>query len=1545
MAEAAKKTEWDEFINPDTANAQALAPDSTSPAAPKKTEWDEYIAADDTQAMIDKNTGVMGALRDFFKYSGHLATRDFANTLGMPVDVVNSVGSFLADNPGLNPMGLGPLAGLGDAAKALHGARGGKPIYAGSGESFRDAAKGIGLPISTPKEDNVHSSAAELGAVFGEFGLGSLPFVAALPAKVGAKTVTNLQRILRSDRPATELLKELGMSTLGPTAGAEVGMAVAGEKHEELGKAAGGFAGGLRLGAVEYAAKKSKNVGSWLRDFFGAGQVGAEKKVGEALAETASDLPGALKNIKDVTGGKDLVPGAKGQLPTDIAAGDMGLIGLRISNLRNNAEMIGDYKAKERAVAAAIEDYTQLSKVRETDPLTWFSTRQTMLQNNAEASLANAVRQAEQDTEYALRGATTNERESTLVKAAYAANLRTQIVGARDDFDMVVQQFWKDVDKTVPVDMEGVYDTVNMLRAEHKGRPAQDAARFPKEVFDRFFKPSEFDPDVMVPKFGPGTRLQEVIDLDSAVQQTIRELTAEGAGDATKISYLDRLSKSLYKAKESLSDASTNMELKAALNATKTYHDTFTRGPVGNLLGHDTAGAPSVVPGNTIRHFLTQGPGSVDNFDKMMKAFEKRTGAVQPLPAPDQIKPMLKEYLRQDFYDHAMPNGEFNEARARKWMSSRAGAITHFDDLRQDFEAAIKSQGEAVATAKTTKQTLEEVRSNAAALFLEGNPGPLFNGALKGPDQYGATKKLLEMTKEDTSGKATEGLVQMAFDHMLSSSKVVDKTVLAKDLAGKFVMERLSGEKLLDWIKDHKGAIRALDEALPKATTSKLSSAQTRARPAALKEPGVKRPTDVASRFEQVAETARYLEMFRHDPKIPAKQVKPITPLMEIMARWMGADIGAKLASGGTGHSFQMANLGSSVFKQIFEKLTPEKAGDILRRAMNDPVFFEKLTASSASLNTPQAFSALRPYFVSMGIPIIQPFVTPGGGGAGPLSITVRPGDKEGGGADVPSGYGTGFGGGARDPHDGNWFGSESFNEQEDRAFGQRKIKGQSSEQRNTKSIQQGQESLDIADAVRGREYDKADEDMYQMSPRQLREQGIRGSGEGGGSGGGGGGGDPNQDTLLQPPHNPSSPFDLGRAAAAGARTLAPNISSLVAGDEPPPLQTMSDRPGKTSTTDDPRIAGAVGEVGQGAGLAASLAGPAGVGGLAARGVESVATKATASLGNRVVENVITKASGGAGVHPATMVGGATAAAGDSSSAQALTQEQKDKIAVRRENARIDSEKSANAAKLAKEAADETAARNKKAAEEATDRKKQELAAETEAARQKAEDAARVATEQKENEARLEKEHQQRQADRSFREKFPELSSAFSNSGILLAGMLPVAGRLKSTGPMRRFQSAWEDAAEKANEALKKKDMFQAKVYIDQLAAFKKQSGAMEKAAAGADRSSLGLNVAAGTLPAELGSIPEAADMMVGTPKAKEKAKETLLDPMRIPPAIATGAVMTGLGSKVTLPGKKFDVERLRATSEGNIKSLKDLKAAETKAAKKAPKKPPKDDE
>lgn len=392
----------------------------------------------------------------------------------------------------------------------------------------------------------------------------------------------------------------------------------------------------------------------------------------------------------------------------------------------------------------------------------------------------------------------------------------------------------------------------------------------------------------------------------------------------------------------------------------------------------------------------------------------------------------------------------------------------------------------------------------------------------------------------------------------------------------------------------------------------------------------------------------------------------------------------------------------------------------------------------------------------------------------------------------------------------------------------------------------------------------------------------------------------PDMDELISPPDNPAS---MGPAALGLGRYLAPNITSLLRGEDAPPPAEMPSAPGKVPSTRDPREVGAIGEAVEGGLGALSLAAP---GGAASAGGRAI-MRETPNIASLL----------GAGI-------GLTASSEPAEAAQ-LTKKQQRELEFKKQEHAIDRER------LQLEAQD-ASKRAEQANAQALELEKQKLTIAAENKRHEAEDASRIAVEKQKEEQELTRKHEAMLANRPFRERYPELSTAMSNSGLAMAALLPYGTRMWKAGKTSAFLKDWESVASKAETALSEGDLPQARILVDQLSGFKKQSAAMEKAGAKAG-SPMALNAASAALPFETSVLPEAIDLASGSPEAKTRAKDTLMDPVRLPAALLQGATAVGIGAKAPLAGHNRAPPLAR--TEGADKTFKSLARERVAQAKK----------
>lgn len=180
------------------------------------------------------------------------------------------------------------------------------------------------------------------------------------------------------------------------------------------------------------------------------------------------------------------------------------------------------------------------------------------------------------------------------------------------------------------------------------------------------------------------------------------------------------------------------------------------------------------------------------------------------------------------------------------------------------------------------------------------------------------------------------------------------------------------------------------------------------------------------------------------------------------------------------------------------------------------------------------------------------------------------------------------------------------------------------------------------------------------------------------------------------------------------------------------------------------------------------------------------------------------------------------------------------------------------------------------------------------------------------NERRITEE--KRIAEAPFRDRYPQLANYISGAGIAMSALLPYGARLAKSMGANSTMRAWDATATKAEQAILDGNLKQANMHVAQLAEFKKMGDKAKPQSMGAATWAAGA-----ASPLELAMLPEQIDLMTGSPEAKKKAEDALLDWHRLPAALAQGATFATIGSKVPVPSRTSPAAR----SEGIVKSYK----------------------
>jgi len=241
----------------------------------------------------------------------------------------------------------------------------------------------------------------------------------------------------------------------------------------------------------------------------------------------------------------------------------------------------------------------------------------------------------------------------------------------------------------------------------------------------------------------------------------------------------------------------------------------------------------------------------------------------------------------------------------------------------------------------------------------------------------------------------------------------------------------------------------------------------------------------------------------------------------------------------------------------------------------------------------------------------------------------------------------------------------------------------------------------------------------------------------------------------------------------------------------------------------------------------------------------------------------------------------------------------------------------------------------------------QEIEARSVAAKEEATRQAQLSKEAEERHAQAVREEEQHKLDMSFRERHPYLSMVLTGLGWGSSFGLPYLTRIMNTKSTNSFAKEVQKLADDANSAIIDGDVRKASTIINQLAVKEKQAVKLQKEGKLDPKLSKALVGTAMFAPTELGALPEEMDIMFGTDKAKERAKDELsplTSPLRLPVSIAGGTALGSIGAKAPIQKRMYVPEGSASAARKSLKELRAEKTREKTAATKEAEKEPKEE-
>ncbi|WP_404379936.1 hypothetical protein [Caenispirillum salinarum] len=477
-----------------------------------------------------------------------------------------------------------------------------------------------------------------------------------------------------------------------------------------------------------------------------------------------------------------------------------------------------------------------------------------------------------------------------------SAIFREELTAALKDARAQERRLWQMVPDDVTVPTEAARTRYEVLVADLPRAQRDDMP----EAARRFLERGGND------AFGDAETVKEVRGLRSRLLDDARK--ARAAGEMNQARLADDLADAL------LDDLAAPGAGSAAFDEARRFsalvNRTFRQGPAGRVLGYAREGGDRVAPELTLHATMGRGgeTGAAQARD-MMGAFE---GDLPSARAP-AARGAMEDYLKAQFADTAVRNGRLDLNAARRFATANDETLRQFPELRRSMLSARSAQAVADIAGQATRGQTARV-DDPVTRFLNAAPDQEIAALAKARNPAAAAQTIRARAQMDRSGVALRGAQSAMADFLLT---------------GATRGGALSGDALSRLLADGRTGTVARELLTP----------------------------DQLKRLERVAGELRKVEVAR-EARGNAGPVMDDAPnrVIDMLGRTLGARWGAQAGQGTSGASLLTANFASQNVRRLLERLTNDKAAQLVRDAIvNDPDLLRALLADASTPATAEA--------------------------------------------------------------------------------------------------------------------------------------------------------------------------------------------------------------------------------------------------------------------------------------------------------------------------------------------------------------------------------------------------------------------------------------------------------------------------------------------------------------------------------------------------------------------------------------------------------------
>lgn len=914
---------------------------------------------------VPEGGDVLSGLSNFFAKLKPSSARGFADSLGLPADIIDGAAAYYKEHPieGLATK-IPVVGGMLAAARGLtNKPPEGSTFEAGGSKNIRRLAGKVGIDTTLPSErgDTSHSGAwaESLGYAVG----GALPF-SPIGAGAGvARAVASRAPMMAAETIGKSGLKDIALSTAAGGTGRVLAdelteRGTPGSKAAEAGGmvAGGALAGGavagtkILLTAGMQALHNSATPGIW--NLLKGGELGAG-----GLMRGVSDDPKLAAETALRLGGKagasELGVPEGFQVPSFAASMDLPIqaLGHRVVTKEQFAN--GEYRK-------ILENNEWLMRGLLTEPgQPGFEETAGFLQQLNQNSIAvkqklidNAVKQADVDLEVATKGASLDPDAIEGIKRGYEMDLRGRLVDAWSNANASTQAEFMSArsmgldQATIPTTR--LYDRLADLMSDAITKGMQD--HFPQGVLNPIYhKPpltmmdgrtggiaaGDITQNYVLGQTAPWERIQGLYNnVNDALATELRKTRP----DPVKLGFLNQIQDEVTTSMKDMrmggkfAPGALPTRLQRALDSAQENRELFVDSPVGSLLGFDKGGMIDPDAGMSIKRWLGNGPQTQAKVNALYDAVGSQSvlGGVHPA---DALNASIQGFLRQEFADAYRKGGV---KAAAKWMDNNDAVMdsSQFTGLKDEFRTALNSRSVAEKMFGDVQPDIDAIRLGRAEAFLNSDPETAFQKALTGPSKFTATREMVQDLKMDPTGRALQGFGNMAFDRMVATASLVNPL----NQPGRSFL----GASVDEYYKANQGMFNAIGRELP----------------------------GFRERVESFRNMALAMDRIMAVPKdipLSAREIEIAGSGMAVLiGKISGAWLGRQFDTGTIQVPGIMSQAVGGAVGRVTKTMKTEQAQALLSRAMIEPELFAQLMQPLKTKEAADMFNMLtEPYILS----------------------------------------------------------------------------------------------------------------------------------------------------------------------------------------------------------------------------------------------------------------------------------------------------------------------------------------------------------------------------------------------------------------------------------------------------------------------------------------------------------------------------------------------------------------------------------------------------